>query len=47
MTPYKADSKFGSTLRAYIVYLLIEMRLSHRSSEHLATVFDVAFWARR
>jgi predicted RecB family nuclease len=42
MTPYKVDSKFGSTLRAYVVYLLIEMRLSHeRISEHLATVFNV------
>jgi hypothetical protein len=42
MTPYKADSKFGPTLRAYVVYLLIEMRLSHeRVSEHLSTVFDV------
>ena len=48
MTPYKVDpSKFGSTLRAYVVYLLIEMRLSHeRISEHLATVFNVRILAR-
>jgi predicted RecB family nuclease len=42
MTPYRADSKYGQNLRAYIAYLLIEMRLSHeRVREHLATVFDV------
>jgi predicted RecB family nuclease len=42
MTPYKSDSKFGSTLWAYVIYLLIEMRLSHeRISEHIATVFDI------
>jgi hypothetical protein len=42
MTPYTADSKYGSNLRAYIIYLLMEMRLSqHRITEHIATVFDV------
>jgi predicted RecB family nuclease len=42
MTPYKADSKYGSNLRAYIAYLLIEMRLSHgKIKDHLATVFDI------
>jgi hypothetical protein len=29
ITPYAADSKYGQNLRAYIAYLLIEMRLSH------------------
>jgi predicted RecB family nuclease len=42
MTPHKADSKFGSTLWAYVIYLMIEMRLSHEKiSEHIATVFDI------
>jgi hypothetical protein len=36
------DSKYGHNLRAYVVYLLIEMRLSNQKiSEHLATVFNV------
>jgi predicted RecB family nuclease len=43
MTPYTADSKYGSNLRAYIIYLLMEMRLSqHKITEHIATVFDVS-----
>jgi Transposase IS66 family/RNase_H superfamily len=42
MTPYTADSKYGFNLRAYIIYLLMEMRLSqHKITEHVATVFDV------
>ncbi|UPT88429.1 TM0106 family RecB-like putative nuclease [Bradyrhizobium barranii subsp. apii] len=42
MTPYAAGSKYGDNLRAYIAYLLIEMRLSHEKiSDHLATVFDI------
>jgi hypothetical protein len=42
MTPYAIDSKYGQNLRAYIGYLLIEMRLSHgKIREHLATVFDL------
>jgi predicted RecB family nuclease len=42
MTPQAPDSKYGPNLRAYIVYLLIEMRLSHQKiREHIATVFDI------
>jgi predicted RecB family nuclease len=42
MTPHTADSKYGNNLRAYIAYLLIEMRLSHeRIRDHLATVFEI------
>jgi len=42
MTPYASESKYGSNIRAYIVYLLLELRLSHRKvREHIATVFDV------
>jgi predicted RecB family nuclease len=42
MTPHKTDSKYGVNLRAYVAYLLIEMRLSNQKiSDHLATVFDV------
>lgn len=42
MTIYARDSKYGPNLRAYIIYLLIEMRLSHQQAvEHVATVFNV------
>ena len=42
MTPYASDSKYGPNIRAYIAYLLLEMRLSHQKMrEHIATVFDV------
>jgi len=42
VTPHTQDSKYGPNLRAYIVYLLIETRLSHQKiSEHIATVFDI------
>jgi len=42
MTVYARGSKYGPYLRAYIVYLLIEMRLSRRqAAEHVATVFNV------
>jgi predicted RecB family nuclease len=42
MTIYSRDSKYGPSLRAYIIYLLIEMRLSHQKAvEHVATVFNV------
>jgi hypothetical protein len=35
-------SKCGQKLRAYVIYLLIELRLSHQKiAEHLATVFEV------
>jgi len=42
MTPYVTDSKYGPNIRAYIAYLLLELRLSHsKVQEHIATVFDV------
>jgi predicted RecB family nuclease len=42
MTIYARDSKYGPYLRAYVIYLLIEMRLSHRqAAEHVATVFKI------
>jgi len=37
------DTKYGHHLRAYVLYLLIEMRLSNQKiSEHVATVFNIA-----
>jgi transposase len=37
------ETKYGQGLRAYIVYLLIEMRLSNEKiREHVATVFNIA-----
>jgi hypothetical protein len=42
MTPYLPDSKYGPNIRAYIAYLLLELRLSHtKVQEHIATVFGV------
>ncbi len=42
MTIYSSDSKYGPNLRAYVIYLLIEMRLSHQQAvDHVATVFNV------
>ena len=42
MTIYSRHSKYGLNLRAYVIYLLIEMRLSHQQAvEHVATVFNV------
>jgi hypothetical protein len=42
MTIYARNSKYGPNLRAYVIYLLIEMRLPHRqAAEHVATVFSV------
>jgi predicted RecB family nuclease len=36
------ETKYGQNLRAYVVYLLIEMRLSNQKiREHIATVFNV------
>src|SRR5215212_6033605 len=41
-TIFHSNSKYGPILRAYIAYLLIEMRLSHQNiAEHLATVFEI------
>jgi predicted RecB family nuclease len=42
MTPYATDSKYGPNIRAYIAYLLLELRLSYlKVQEHIATVFGV------
>jgi predicted RecB family nuclease len=44
MTIYSGrNTKYGQNLRAYIVYLLIEMRLSNQKiREHVSTVFNIA-----
>src|SRR5262249_27233375 len=42
MTIYARESKYGTSLRVYVIYLLIEMRLSHRQAvDHVAAVFKV------
>ncbi len=42
MTLHPRATKYGPNLRAYVAYLLIEMRLSYQKiSEHVATVFDI------
>jgi Transposase IS66 family len=42
MTLHPRATKYGPSLRAYIAYLLIEMRLSNEKiREHVVTVFDV------
>ena len=41
-TPYLRGSKYGPNLCAYVIYLLIEMRLSmQKIAEHVTTVFNV------
>jgi hypothetical protein len=41
-TIFQQKTKYGPTLRAYIIYLVIEQRLSNQKiSEHLAQVFGV------
>lgn len=43
MTIYSPDSQYGPTLRAFVIYLLIELRLSiQKTSEHVSSLFDVA-----
>jgi hypothetical protein len=40
-TMHPRATKYGQNLRAYVAYLLIEMRLSHQKiREHVATVFN-------
>ena len=42
MTPYSRDWKYGTNLCAYVIYLLIEMRLSNQKiSDHIASLFDL------
>ena len=43
MTIYSQDSQYGPNLRAFVIYLLIELRLSYqRVIEHVSSLFDVA-----
>jgi predicted RecB family nuclease len=43
MTPYLRNSKYGPNLRAFVVYLLIELRLSNqKAAEHVSLMFDVS-----
>jgi hypothetical protein len=43
MTPYLRNSKYGPNLRAFVVYLLTELRLSNKkAAEHVSSVFDVS-----
>ena len=42
MMNHRAGSKYGPTLHSYVIYLLIEMRLSRQKiSEHVTAVFNV------
>ena len=42
MMNHSAGSKYGPTLHSYVMYLLIEMRLSRQKiAEHVVTVFNV------
>ena len=42
MTIYSQDSQYGP-LRAFFIYLLIELRLSYQKAiEHVSSLFDVA-----
>jgi predicted RecB family nuclease len=42
-TIYSQDSQYGPNLRAFFIYLLIELRLSYRkATEHVSSLFDVA-----
>jgi hypothetical protein len=43
MTPYSRNSKYGPNLRAFVVYLLIELRLSNKNAaEHVSSLFNVS-----
>jgi transposase len=43
ITPYARRAKFGPNLLAFIVYLLIELRLSHqKAAEHSSSLFDLS-----
>ena len=43
MTIYSQDSQYGPNLRAFVIYLLIELRLSYqKATEHVSLLFDVA-----
>jgi hypothetical protein len=43
MTIYSQDSQYGPNLRAFVIYLLIELRLSYQTvTEHVWSLFDIA-----
>jgi hypothetical protein len=43
MTIYLPDSQYGPNLRAFLIYLLIELRLSYQNAiKHVSSLFDVA-----
>src|SRR3981081_258651 len=43
MTIYSQDTQYGPNLRAFVIYLLIELRLSYQKTiEHVSSLFDVA-----
>ncbi len=42
LTPHRRDWQYGQILRAYVMYLLIEMRLSYqKSSDHITSLFNL------
>jgi hypothetical protein len=42
-TMYSQGSRYGPNLRAFVIYLLIELHLSNqKASEHLLSLFDLA-----
>ncbi len=42
LMPYQRHEKYGDSLRAYIIYMIIQMGISqHRLCEHLQDVFDL------
>lgn len=42
MTPHRRDWQYGPNLRAYVMYLLIEMRLSYQKiSDHITSLFNL------
>ncbi len=42
MTPHRRDWQYGPNLRAYVIYLLIEMRLSFQKiSDHITSLFNL------
>jgi Transposase IS66 family/RNase_H superfamily len=43
MTMYSQDSQYGPILRAFVIYLLMDLRLSYQMvTEHMSSLFDVA-----
>jgi predicted RecB family nuclease len=43
MTPYSRRSQYGPSLRAFVIYLMIELRLSNqKTAEHASSLFDLS-----